>query len=231
MKECIAIILPGWKHTQVNWLAFADFFDAYEIPWLLFEFAEFSSSESAPAKSIPEVAERTAAELRSAYPDREIILVGHSFGGRVAVEIVAHKLLETTGLVLIGSPNIYRPNWKVRLKKILSAAAKPITRFLPASWRERFRSDDYQNVANSPLQDLFLQTIQHDQTKLLPHIHQNTLIIWGDQDAQAPIRLAAEIDSLLPTSKLETLKNVGHDVHADKPQLLAAKIAEYVKNL
>jgi pimeloyl-ACP methyl ester carboxylesterase len=54
------------------------------------------------------------------------ILLGHSFGGRIATFIAGQNPEWLEGLILSGSPSIYRPTRKIKYKILLSKFIRKI---------------------------------------------------------------------------------------------------------
>jgi pimeloyl-ACP methyl ester carboxylesterase len=230
MKQQIVIILPGWQHTTKNWIAFSDAFEIFKIDFFVCDFVEFTDFEKSPKSTVHEVAQYINDKLQNDFSNRDIVLVGHSFGGRVAVELCKLNQLNISKLVLIGSPNIYRPDFFTRVKKIVAKFLRPILNYFPESLKVSFRSDDYKNAKNSPLHELFVNTITFDQTDTLRSLKLDCLLVWGEHDEQVPVAIAYEIQALLENSKLEIIRNIGHNVPTENPKLLAGLITNYVKS-
>src|SRR3954463_5984307 len=81
-----------------------------------------------------------------------VLLVGHSFGGRVSVRLAARHLAPIHGLVLMGVPGLPQPRWsRTRLRRLgirslrrVLIAAKPLTGERPIKWHTNtFGSKDY----------------------------------------------------------------------------------------
>jgi len=47
---------------------------------------------------------------------KNVVLIGHSFGGRIAAEIASRKQIYVKGLILSGAPCIYRPSFQTLLR-------------------------------------------------------------------------------------------------------------------
>lgn len=158
-----------------------------------------------------------------------IILVGHSFGGRIAIEYAAkYKLL---GLVLVDSAGItpkfslvkaYRILQYKRLKKLVNAGKKH------KNCLNKFGSTDYKN-ANSQMQQVLKHCVNYNQKTLLKSIKVFTLIIWGDHDVDTPIYMAKTLHKGIKSSKLILMPNCGHFSFLDNQYLFYKHLANYIK--
>lgn len=225
MKPTI-IILPGWMHTSSNWQLVMSELGKQSDTQVL----DIPGFGHIPAlhkdQTFQDVVGYVEQQIRSLSTEN-IVLVGHSFGGRIAVELTQTDL-QINQLILIGSPNIYRPSLRIRLKMLLLKIFSPIKNLIPENVRSKFRDDDYAVAKGGSLELLIKETIGYDQTDLLKNTHLPTHLIWGEEDKMAPLKLAKEMNTLLPNSTLETFPSIGHDLHLEKPTLLAAKILKYV---
>lgn len=144
------------------------------------------------------------------------VVVGHSFGGRVAVRLAARHPGLVSALVLTGVPLVRatpppRPRLALRVAKRLRAA-----HLLPESVVERLRrrggSADY-NAAQGVMRGVLVRVVGEDYRDDLARLAERGLpvrMVWGELDDAAPLagaRLAAE---LLPQVTLEVVPGAGH---------------------
>ena len=121
-------------------------------------------------------------------------VIAHSFGGRVTIELAADHPERFEKLILTGAAGI-RPKLSSekskksqryqRLKKLVGVAKKThLFGSLPDKWQEnlvqKYGSRDY--AALSPeMRKTFVKVVGYDQSALLSHIKNPTLLIWGDR--------------------------------------------------
>lgn len=126
------------------------------------------------------------------------ILIGHSFGGKVA--IVYASMYETQKLVLMGSP--YKAsNEKVSLKvKLLKKIAKiPGLKKWANKLKRNMGSTDYRN-ATPMMRNILVKHVNTDTTENCKNIKCPTIIIWGSNDTAVKIDNAYEIKKLIEDS-------------------------------
>ena len=127
------------------------------------------------------------------------ILIGHSFGGRIA--ICYASLYDTEKMILFGSPCV-RHNYKSKkqtffkiMKKII--IFKPLINLL----KNHLGSPDYQK-ASPKMKDILVKTVNLDLSTYAKKVKCETLLIWGENDTAVPIDQARELDNLLSNSAL-----------------------------
>lgn len=224
------IIIPGWMHTSSDWQQVKTRLEkngqtvtVLDIP----SFGKSSSVEKLKTFDDTVVWCKTAISKLSLNTKEQIYLVGHSYGGRIALRLVAEGQ-PVEKLLLSGSPNLYRPSLATIIIKRIVSFLKPIKSFIPIAVRRKLRSADYERAKGTELEKLFLDVIKDDQSELLDEVSVDTILIWGENDEEAPVWIAQELHNKLRKSHLEIIPNVGHNIHIAKPHLLAAKINSYV---
>jgi pimeloyl-ACP methyl ester carboxylesterase len=158
----------------------------------------------------------------------DVTLIGHSFGGRVAIKLAAQKTLslQIDKIVLVGSAGVKprRTVWQnLRLglykcvKKTLSLSI--VKSFFPGAletWRRKNGSADYRS-ASPRMRECLVKAVNEDLTPLFSSISCPALLIWGENDHKTPLGDAKIMERLIPDSGLVTLKNAGHYPFLDQP--------------
>lgn len=222
------IILPGWMQNATHWEAVHTQLSLHKVPHTIIDLPGFGSQPyDANLSDLNSISAWFKEKIDSLNIEAPVVLVGHSYGGRVAVSVAASLKGPISRIVLIGSPNLYMPTWSTRVLRVLSALVSPIKRFIPEFVRMKFRSDDYQAVKGTKMQLLFSSIIAHDQSEELSALSVPVQLLWGRNDMQAPIEIAMKMRMLIPACELEIIEGAGHDLHLERPQLLASKLASY----
>lgn len=167
----------------------------------------FGESEINASYSIGEYAEfinEFCLKLGVAEP----ILIGHSFGGRVAIKYAS--MFDVKKLVLVCSPGITErfniTKWsKIKIYKI----AKKLKCNL------KIGSNDYKK-ANGHLKDVLVKAVNLDLSEELKKIECSTLLIYGKKDRVVPLYIAKKISKLIPNSGLVIVENSGHFPFIDR---------------
>jgi pimeloyl-ACP methyl ester carboxylesterase len=133
-----------------------------------------------------------------------VVLVGHSFGGRVSVRLASRRLAQIRELVLLGVPGLPQPalsrarlrRWRIRALRRALIAIQPIVGDRGVRWHSaRFGSKDYQ--AAGVLRPLLVRTVNEDLTESAGTIACPTLLLWGTDDTETPPWLAERYAGLL----------------------------------
>ena len=130
------------------------------------------------------------------------IMMGHSFGGRIA--IVYASMYDVNKLVLFGSPCV-RHEQKSAKQSVLKAFNKikflaPLANFA----KKHIGSEDYRN-ASPMMRDILVKTVNQDLSENAKKISCPTILIWGDKDMAVSVDEAKEIEKLIKDSALVVL--------------------------
>lgn len=123
----------------------------------------------------------------------KMIILGHSFGGKVAT------LLNPEFLVLVGSAGILVPKpFKIRAKIALFKLLK-FTGL--SSFRRFFVAPDAQGLSQ-PMYETFKQVVNEDFTDKFRAYKGKALLCFGVQDTATPMWTAYKISELISESKV-----------------------------
>ncbi|MEG2540682.1 MAG: alpha/beta hydrolase [Clostridia bacterium] len=114
-------------------------------------------------------------------------IVGHSFGGRVAMELAMFYPKRVSALVLIDSAGL-KPRRKLSyyLRLILHKSLKK------CGCAGLKGSADFQKLSPT-MKETFKNIVNYDQTPLLKDIAQQTAIFWGKEDTETPPYMAKKL--------------------------------------
>ena len=122
------------------------------------------------------------------------IILGHSFGGKVAL------LLEPKILVLVSSAGIYvEKSLKIKAK---IAIFKLLKVFGLAKFRSFFVADDAKQL-NEYMYKTFKNVINEDFSDEFSKYDGRALLFWGKEDTATPLSSAQKIHKLIKDSRLE----------------------------
>jgi pimeloyl-ACP methyl ester carboxylesterase len=122
-------------------------------------------------------------------PFAPVVVVGHSFGGRVAVRLAAHHPELVSGLVITGAPLVRlsaptKPKLSYRLAKWLNRMSMLSDATMEAR-RRAAGSADY-NAARGIMRDIMVKTVNENYDDDLAAINCPARLVWGENDTSAP---------------------------------------------
>jgi non-heme chloroperoxidase len=124
---------------------------------------------------------------------RKDVIVGHSFGGKIAT------LLKPTKLVLLSSAGIIvKKPFKTRLKIALAKTMKKVDIF---SFTKHLVSPDGRNLS-SAMYKTFKTVVNENFEEIFKNCKAKTYVIWGNEDRTTPIKMGQKIAGLIANSKL-----------------------------
>lgn len=145
------------------------------------------------------------------------VLVGHSFGGRVAIRLAARHPGLVDGLVLIAGAGLrrHRP-LPVRARAAATRMALRLARRLDAlagtahadRLRDRMGSADYRNAGR--LRPVLVRVVNEDLAPLAATIAHPVQLVYGEQDDQTPPEFGHRFAGLMANAELVLLPNFDH---------------------
>jgi pimeloyl-ACP methyl ester carboxylesterase len=157
-----------------------------------------------------------------------VLLVGHSYGGRVAVRLANLVPDRIEAIVLSGVPLLDRPDRKTRpplgyrtIRKLHTLGLIGAERMEAA--RNRYGSPDYR-AAHGVMRDVLVKALAEDYRDDMAAIRCPVELVWGEKDTEVPLEVARRARDLFAEARLEVLPGVGHLVPTEAPRLFAASV-------
>ncbi len=149
------------------------------------------------------------------------LVIGHSFGGRVAV-ILASKQL-ASALILTASAGI-KP--KLSITKAVKIAMHKLKKRL--NLPSNGGSSDYKALT-SEMKGVFVKVVNQHLHDEMRRINVPTLLIWGKDDTETPIYMAKKMNKLIVDSGLCIIEDCGHFVFLDNPPVFLRAIKSFIE--
>jgi pimeloyl-ACP methyl ester carboxylesterase len=165
----------------------------------------------------------TAVEPVLAELGSHAVVLGHSFGGRVAVHLAARRPDAVAAVVLTGVPLIRkegtgRPTASFRLARALHRRGIVSDARMEAL-REKHGSADYR-AAKGVMRDVFVTLVNESYEDQLRALQQPLELVWGADDTEAPLWMAQRAVELVPSAVLTTVPGAGHMTPQTAPGVL-----------
>lgn len=184
---------------------------------VLLDFPGFGASPLPPDTwGVADYADACAALLADLpLQGKEIIWVGHSFGGRVGVQLAARHPHLISKLCLIAAAGLKRRrSWYQKLRSTLQVTSFKMLRKLPwkPAWVERMKSRmgsvDYRNAG--ALRPIFVRVVNEDLAQVAATIHCPTLLIYGGRDTETPPSMGEDYARLIKGSRFMLAPEADH---------------------
>lgn len=169
----------------------------------------------------------------------EVILMGHSHGGRMLIKLVGRGDLpmKVSKLILIDSAGIVHEKTPEQLKKIRRykrgkrfLSLPPVKALFPHALEKlqsRAGSADYR-MASPIMRESMVKVINEDVREYLPGITAETLLVWGDQDRDTPLEDGKFMEKQIPGSGLAVLAGAGHFSFLDRQAQFLAVMRSFL---
>lgn len=168
----------------------------------------------------------------------EVILIGHSHGGRVSL-VLANKypelvkkmiLIDSAGLIPKRKLKYYIKVYSFKaLKKIYSTIFFWIDKEEKMEkFYKKFGSTDYKD-ADGIMRKILVKLVNEDLRPLLKGIKASTLLIWGRDDDATPVYMGEIMEKEIKDSGLVILENAGHYSYLDQFNRFKAIIDSFLE--
>ncbi len=217
------VFLHGWQQNSRSFATLVPFFyKDYRL--FLFDLPGFGKSEfPPPGFSSFDYAKAVSGWLKEKGL-KKVILVGHSFGGKIAAIIAYQEPTLILKLVLIASAGLPHSKKYYQLKKFIPPR---LIKKIPSCLRSVFVSRDYKQAGE--LLPIFKTIVKEDIRPIFSKISNPTLIIWGKNDQELPTEDGKKIHQLIKKSKLAIISG-DHFPFWENPQKVAKLINQFIKN-
>jgi pimeloyl-ACP methyl ester carboxylesterase len=221
------LLLHGWRRTHEDFDRVAGALEDKGVSSVALDLPGFGAT---PAPPVAMGARGYAAQLgdlveSSAAGGAPVVLVGHSFGGRVAVCLAAARPDAVAGVVLSGVPLVRsampRASPSLRYRAVRAAARLGMVpeRRLEAA-RRRHGSSDYK-AATGVVRGVLVACVSESYEAELAALRCPVALVWGADDTTVPLDVARAAQRLVPAATFEVLDGVGHLVPTEAPERLA----------
>lgn len=232
------LALPGWLHTASDWDATLRSL-ADEVGSVALDLPGFGGATPEPeeATGSPGYADRVEPVLQElAAAGGPVVVVGHSFGGRVAVHLAARCPDAVAALVLTGVPRLVAPEGPSSTPAFTYRAARWLHRrgILPDSKMEELRrksgSADYRNAPSVTMRNVLVAATNEHYEEQLRQLRCPVELVWGEADTAAPLADVRRAAALLgDRATLTELPGVDHFTPVKAPDALAAAIRRHLR--
>ena len=161
----------------------------------------------------------------------DVILMNHSFGGRISIKLLAQRPLPfgVKKAVFMDAAGILpKRGLKYYYKVYTYKAMKKLFPKQAQKRQDKVGSSDYRNA--SPLmRQTMVKCINEDLTHLLKDNPVSTLLIWGSADTATPLSDGQKMEKRIPDAGLVVLEGAGHFAFAQQWGLCSRVLDSFLK--
>lgn len=207
---CIGSFAPVANHLAANHKVISIDFpghgqsDEPPVPWSVSEYADLTVKLIDELKISP------------------CSIVGHSFGGRVAILLSSTHpqyvdkivLCDSAGLIPKRSMKYYVKVYAYKFAKKLSKIAFINKLFNIDSYVKKSGSSDYKKLSDR-MRATFVRVVNQNLREYLKHIKAPTLLVWGSEDRDTPLYFAEIMEKEIPDAGLVVFEGASHFSYLD----------------
>ena len=169
----------------------------------------------------------------------DVVLVGHSFGGAIALMLALKHPRDLSGIIIIGS------GARLRVHPMYLATLEEAVRGNPRQWYQllaedhRLTPEDHKReiiekqraIGPAVMLNDLLCCDKFDLMDRLQEINLPTLIICGELDTMTPVKHADYLGAGLANSRVEIIPQATHFVFAEKPEAVNKAIEDFMERI
>jgi pimeloyl-ACP methyl ester carboxylesterase len=155
-------------------------------------------------------------------------IIGHSFGGRIAILLAAQNpelvdkmiLCDSAGVMPKRGLKYYFKIYKYKLAKIIfkRKTIKSILKAIGINVEKSIQkagSEDYRKL-NDNMKKTFVKVVNQDLRPYLKKIKSPVLLVWGGMDGDTPLYMAKVMEKEIPDAGLVVYEDAGHFAYLDR---------------
>lgn len=236
--DCSLLILHGWGGSSASWVEVQRILSKRGFKVVVVDLPGFGKSVTPPLPwGISEYA-KFVLNFIEKLDFKKVNLLGHSFGGRIAIKFAVLYPKRLKKLILCASAGIKHPlNFFQRIIFKLAIfgnflfSKRPLRRFKDVA-RNTFylflRKKDYTKVKGI-MKEIFKKVTKEDIKPELANIKAKTLLIWGEKDKAVPLEDAYLMRKKIPQSILEIIPGASHTPNLEMPEKITEIILKFLK--
>ena len=218
----VLVLLHGWGASMQSFSCLQELKKEYRF--LEIDFPPFGKSEEPSAWNVFSYANMVISLCRHLGIQKCHIL-GHSFGGRVAILVSVIQTELVDKVILVDSAGM-KPRRKLgyyfrlaeyKLKKKLGMEVS------------KCGSPDYRNLSLN-MKRVFLSIVSTHLEEYAKLMKQKTLIVFGENDTETPLYMARRLNRLIANSTLVVFDNCSHFCFQEKPHEFCKTTLQFLRN-
>jgi pimeloyl-ACP methyl ester carboxylesterase len=219
----VVLALHGWSRSRRDFFGVLSPAGSSQLDAIALDLPGSGASPPPPGPwGSPEYADHVASVLDVMRVP--VVVLGHSFGGRIALHLAASRPDAIAGMVLTGVP-FRRPTASpprspvaFRAGRLLHRAGFVSERRMEAL-RRRYGSSDYR-AAEGVMRQVLVKVVNETYDEIIPTISCPVTLVWGEDDDIAPVSVARSVVDEFPRATLLEVPRAGHLTPLSVPSAL-----------
>ncbi|MDD2516422.1 MAG: alpha/beta hydrolase [Candidatus Gracilibacteria bacterium] len=219
------LILHGWGGSSKSWQEIGKKIGSLGYNVFIPDLPGFGDTEIDKVYTIDDYAGFVEKFVKKVGIDN-LILLGHSNGGRISIKLATRGGIKIKKLILNGAAGIKGPpTLKQKIFKIIAKIGKtfkkiPLYEKLRNLFYRAIGGQDYLNCENEFIKKTFLNMLEGNLKEELKNIKIPTLLIRGEKDTYTPLKDGKIMNELVKDSKMIILDGEKHGIHLQNPERL-----------
>ncbi len=232
------ILLHGWGVEASRWKSIKTLLGKQGFRVHLFDLPGFGKEPSPPVAWSVDDYVRFVNDYTNSRQLKNFFLLGHSFGGRIAIKFAAAHPKKLRGLILFAAAGIKsQKRFKASLYLFMAKLGSFIfslpllNRLKDFAKRALYRlagSGDYLQVTGA-MKGTIKKVIDEDLTPLLHQVQTPTLIIWGDRDKTTPLYQGLIMKEKIKGAEFRLIEGAGHAWYRQEPDKFVKTLLPFLE--
>lgn len=224
------VFLHGWRSRGSIWLETMHHFASLKRSLYALDLPGFGSSQGPKdSYSVLQYAD-IVSQFFQIHKIKKAHIVGHSFGGRIAIKLASKNPDSVQSLILVDSAGIRKPSVKRSLITFGARLTKPLFGLhalsaIRSKIYSQLGADDY--IETPELQKTYLRVISEDLSPDLSKIIVPTLLYWGRDDKETPLSMGEQMHELIKKSEF-VIDDGGHFAFVQNSVKFASVLEEFI---
>lgn len=233
----VLIILHGWRSSSKSFEPILEYLDKNIEP-VLFDlpgFGDVPLEKPYTLEDYLKFLEKKVEDEINKKNFKNFYLLGHSFGGAVALLYALSHPQKIKALILYNPAIIREKNLKTKIIYFFVKILKPIEKIIPQKFLFLLKKAFYHFFVGS--YDYFLaydflketfKNIQKDLREEAKMLKTKTYLLWGKKDRLTPLKHGYLLRSLIKDSDL-IIFDGGHSFHKENPKFFSELINRIIR--
>jgi len=229
--EVALLFLHGWRSDGNVWKKTFEKLHGQNLNLYAIDFPGFGGSENPKKDFVLQDYAEVVLEFMKKLELKNIIIIGHSFGGRVGIKLAAGELQKISKLILVDSAGfVFNPD----KKQMMNLIVKTVKPFFKPKFMQPLRKIIYKTIgaedylATPALQKTFVNIVNEDLSEYMEKLKLQTLIIWGEKDMETPFEFAQMMKNKIKNSELVVFEGAGHFSFLEQPKKFISRLKDFV---